>query len=312
MTSGFLFYNLSCINIIMKKLTTFKDYIKEEILDEPPAIVRRAQSPVAQMLKDALKHIVSAKNYLLQVAQIGNISEVTSGFAWEMIEKIVENDNFKEYLTTNFGNIRPKYSAGEYIYNCGQDSCAFFYTQDYVVKFLGGPKPDLEFKIAQAVKGQLKLVPIVDAVEVEIVDESKIQYVVIMKKLKTDFFLMPRYIIEAANLVSSIVHDLQNLVERRPETSVEYVRKRLSLAYIIHKTGNLDENLADSVKDLMRIIRLVYDKSGMLFGADLKSGRNIGMSSSNKIMVFDYGRPDAHPEKQKELEKIEPKTVYIQ
>jgi hypothetical protein len=50
----------------------------------------------------------------------------------------------------------------------------------------------------------------------------------------------------------------------------------------------------------------------MLFGADLKSGRNIGMSSSNKIMVFDYGRPDAHPEKQKELEKIEPKTVYIQ
>jgi uncharacterized protein YkvS len=159
----------------MKKLTTFKDYIKEEILDEPPAIVRRAQSPVAQMLKDALKHIVSAKNYLLQVAQIGNISEVTSGFAWEMIEKIVENDNFKEYLTTNFGNIRPKYSAGEYIYNCGQDSCAFFYTQDYVVKFLGGPKPDLEFKIAQAVKGQLKLVPIVDAVEVEIVDESKIQ-----------------------------------------------------------------------------------------------------------------------------------------
>ena len=49
-----------------------------------------------------------------------------------MIERFIENDQFNDYLKAKFGNIRPTSKSGSYDYACGMDSCAFFYTKDYL------------------------------------------------------------------------------------------------------------------------------------------------------------------------------------
>lgn len=293
----------------MKNKLSFMKYLEE--LEQSAAIVRPAQNPAMQMLDDALKYIDQAKNYLLKLVSSLSMNEARSGFAEEMIIKFVENDDFSNYLKTKFGNIRPTSSRGAgYHYACGMDSCAFFYTNNHVVKFLGGPHPDREFNIANSVKGQLNLVPILDAFVVELPHEGKEQFVVVMKKLETDFFQFPKYIVKAANSVSDIVHELQNLVERSPNISPEYIRRRLTSGYIIHRLGQMDENVVSAIKDIMRIIRTVYDKSGMVFGADLSAARNIGIErKANRIMIYDYGRSDVHPRKQRELEKQEPERL---
>lgn len=295
-----------------KKTNNFKEYLQKEELMNPPAIISKAQNPTLQILQDALKYVEQAKNYLLKIVSSVSVNEVSSNFAWDMMDKFVGNDQFNDYLKSKFGNIRPTSKSGGYVYACGMDSCAFFYTRDYVVKFLGGNYADREFAIANAVKGQLNIVPIIDAFEVEVQNEGYIQQVVVMKKLETGFYDIPQSITKAANYISGVIYDLQEVVERNPELSVEYVRKRLTLAYILHKIGHLDENVASAVKDIMRIIRFVYDKSGMVMGADIRGGRNIGMAGGvNKVMIFDYGRPSPHGRKVGQLSSEDPTAIRI-
>ena len=295
------------------KANNFREYLKQEELLNPPAIVRRAESPTVQMLRDALKYVEQAKDYLLKIVSSISVNEVSSNFAWNMIERFIENDQFNDYLKSKFGNIRPTSKSGSYDYACGMDSCAFFYTKDYVVKFIGGVYADREFAIANAVKGQLSIVPIVDAFEAELQSEGHIQQVVVMKRLKTGFYDIPRSVETAANAISRVIYNLQEVVERNPDLTVEYVRKRLTLAYILHKVGHLDENVANAVNDIMKIIRFVYDKSGMVLGADIRGGRNIGImrGATNKVMIFDYGRPAKHGRKVQQLSSEDPTAIQV-
>ena len=294
------------------KTKNFKEYLKQEELLNPPAIVRRAENPTVQILRDALKYVEQAKDYLLKIVSSVSVNEVSSNFAWNMIERFIENDQFNDYLKAKFGNIRPTSKSGSYDYACGMDSCAFFYTKDYVVKFIGGNYADREFAIANAVKGQLSIVPIVDAFEAELQTEGYIQQVVVMKRLQTGFYDIPQSVTKAANAISGVIYNLQEIVERNPDLTVEYVRKRLTLAYILHKVGHLDENVANAVKDIMKIIRFVYDKSGMVLGADISGGRNIGMSDrTNKVMIFDYGRPSPHGRKVQQLSSEDPTAIQV-
>ena len=295
------------------KANNFREYLKQEELLNPPAIVRRAESPTVQMLRDALKYVEQAKDYLLKIVSSISVNEVSSNFAWNMIERFIENDQFNDYLKSKFGNIRPTSKSGSYDYACGMDSCAFFYTKDYVVKFIGGVYADREFAIANAVKGQLSIVPIVDAFEAELQSEGHIQQVVVMKRLKTGFYDIPRSVETAANAISRVIYNLQEVVERNPDLTVEYVRKRLTLAYILHKVGHLDENVANAVNDIMKIIRFVYDKSGMVLGADIRGGRNIGImrGATNKVMIFDYGRPAKHGRKIQQLSSEDPTAIQV-
>ena len=280
---------------------TFKKFIEE--MENAPIVVR-AENPASQMLSDALKYIQSATNYLLQLS-ITNES-VSSGFVWRL-EQIMENDKFQEYIKSQFGNIHPRTSGlGGYLHSCGQDSCAFYYTNKIIVKFLGGSNPEKEFNIAKSVKGMLKLFPILDAFEIEIYGYN--QYVMVMKELSTKYSGL---IEKASTTLSGWVHHLQDLVEKKPHISTEWVRKRLTLKYILHKSGPVDPDTADAIHDIMRIIRTVYDKSGFVIGADLAHGRNLGTTPSHKIMIYDYGRATPHAAKISQIPPEEKQTVKI-
>ena len=259
------------------------------------------KSLVLTQLKTGIQNIEKAKDFILNMLDLGQTNE--HYWPWELAQE-VEDDVLNHELFLNriskYG-IKPLGEPPPYSKSCGKDSCAYFFTKNYVIKFLGGSKPYKEFKIAESVQGRLGVVPIVEAFSLELPEKDSIEYVVVMKKLNDDFFAISESVKYAASLVSSIMYNLQVLVEKKPDIPIDYIRRRLSLAYMI-RNENVSEEVKMAIKDLVRVIRLVYDKSGYLFGADFEHGRNVGISPKGKVMTFDYGRPDLHKKKAEDLE----------
>lgn len=188
-----------------------------------------------------------------------------------------------------------------YVKSCGQDGCAYFTDTDNVVKFSSDYK---EFKIANAVKGNVKILPILDAVEWEIEDHDEFLCSVVMKKVNTD--AVSYAVREAADTVAATCHRLQILVSKKPHTPEEYVRRRLSLAYMLRHTERKTPEVVAALKDFVRVLRLIYEKSGIIVGADWENGRNFGMSRKMRVQPFDFGRGDRH------VSREEPPATPIQ
>lgn len=292
---------------------------KEWLELNPPAIVRsiNQDSGITANLSKLQKWITNSKEYLLKAINIYKL-EASSLLRNEVENIILPNPKFQQYIKSKFGDINPINARfGGYLNSCGQDSCAYFYTNKYIIKFLGGRKSHQEYEIALAIKGELKLVPVIDAFEIEVTSSESVTYVIVMRELRTDVYSVGMAIIEAANIVSGTVHSLQELVERKPDIPVDYIRKRLSVSYMLRDTNKIDPNVKAAVVDLIKVLRLVYDKSGYLFGADWSQGRNIGVRfrglapDRRKPMPFDFGRPDIHQAKSQELSQIKGDILTI-
>jgi hypothetical protein len=258
---------------------------------------------VKQSLKVGMSWVDGARDYMLSALNIYNFSETfysVSHLKADVEQNIINNPKFIQHIQ-KYGDIQPR-KNGVYGYAsmCGKDSCAFFYTNKFVIKFLGGRKSHHEYKIAAAIKGKLKLVPIIDAFSLEMLKTEEVQYVVVMREIDTDVYHISSAIKEAANIVSGVMSNLQTLVENKPEIPIEYIRRRLSVAYMI-RGSNVKDETKEAIRDLVRVIRLVYDKSGYLFGADFEQSRNIGINKKGKPTTFDFGRPDKHQAKYNDL-----------
>ena len=275
-----------------KKPDTFKYFIEQEELKISAPIVRQL-SDAKHMLDHALTYIDLAKNYLLKLCSSSIFKESGDDFAMYVVYKIIENEEFIRFVDENYG-IRPLFTTAGYDYKCGTESCAFFYTNNTVLKFLDGAKAELEFKIANAIKGELSMFPVKDAVEIEIYEDDETVFMVVMETLDevTD---SSTKVTLAANYLARYVNKLQEMIESKPWISTDNIKKRLSMYNITSEFGHLDDETKHYVQDLIKVIRLVYDRTGIIFGADLMMGKNVGMSkSARKIMVYDYGRATAH------------------
>lgn len=286
----------------------FKEYFDTN----PPALIAKAENPLAEQLSQLSKAVVYAKNYLLNLFEnIIKESWQSNQLYADIVDNVIGSDEYKNYIKQNFRDIKPQETFFGYKKSCGEDSCAIYYTNDYIVKFLGGRGAYKEFKISQAVAGQLNLFPIIDAVEFDSEATGKAYYCVVMKTLITDAYKIKSHIREAADLVGGSVESLQYEVEKNPNLSIKYIKRKLTVKEILKEYRDVTPEIESATKDLIKIIKTVYEKSGYLVGADIQHARNIGLTEKGKIMIYDYGRPDEHPLKRKEIEvkPIEPINI---
>lgn len=289
----------------------FKEYFDTN----PPAIIAQAENPLAEELSQLSKAVVLARNYLLNLVEtIIKESWQSNRLYADIVDNVIGSDEYKNYIKQNFGDIKPQETFFGYKKSCGEDSCAIYYTDDYIVKFLGGRGAYREFKIAQAVAGQLSMFPIIDAVEFDHETTGEAYYCVVMKTLITDHNKMSSYIREAADLVGGTVHNLQYEVEKNPNLSIKYIKEKLTVKEMLKGYMDVTPEIKKATKDLVKIIKTVYEKSGYLVGADIQHGRNIGFTEKGKIMIYDYGRPDEHPIMKKKIKEkpIEPINIKTQ
>ena len=286
----------------------FKEYFDAN----PTAIVAKADNPLASQLAELGKAVKSAKNYLLNLIEnIIKESWQSNQLYADIVDNVIGTNEYKNYIKQNFGNIKPQETFFGYKKSCGEDSCAIYYTNDYIVKFLGGRGAYREFNISQAVAGQLNLFPIIDAVEFNHEITGEVYYCVVMKTLITDYSKMASYVREAADLVGGTVHNLQYEVEKNPNLSINYIRQNLTVKKMLEDYRDVTPEIESTTKDLVKIIKTVYEKSGYLVGADIQQGKNIGFTKKGKIMIYDYGRPDEHPIMKKKIEEKPIKTIDI-
>lgn len=275
------------------------------------AIVAKAESPALEIIQGTLKAVPKATEILLKmVRELVKESYFSRQLVIDVIENILETDSFKNYVKTNFGDIKPEHGAWGYKHSCGDDSCAFFYTGGYVFKFLGGTKSHQEYEISKSVMGS-KLFPIKDVVEFD-TPKGDAFYCVVMKKLDTDVKDMESWVKEAADLVSNTLYFLQSKVENNPNIPVQSIKNRLTPRYIMTGySGDNEELVREAVIALLRIIRRVYINSGYLVGADTEGGRNIGLTKKKRIMIYDLGRPDRHELAYKDVAKKPDKIIEV-
>lgn len=229
-----------------------------------------------------------AEQYLLNVLS-SNLLEGAYHLQREVKDIFLSNRKFLDWVKNKF-NAQPIKQGGWLVVDCGTDSCACFFTNNIVVKFLGGKSDHKEFAIAKAIKGKLKIAPVLDTLEINFNDTS--YYVVVMKKLDTDFYHLSSNVKYASHIVAYNLHNLQVLVEKNPKVPIEYIRRRLTLKYML-KNEERNQELIDAMKDLVRMIRVIHKTSGYLVGADFE-GRNIGLSDTGRVQSFDFGRADKH------------------
>lgn len=285
---------------------------KQFMTQQPPAFLKKAENPFLDTIQNTIKAIPEAEKILIQIVdELITESVSTMRLKYE-VPHVLESDQFKSWVSSNFGNIKPMYGSSGYIVKCGEDSCAYFFTKNYIFKFLGGKSAGKEYTIAQSIQGKLKIVPIVKTAEFEFTGSNDNFLCIVMKKVDEQAAQLNKAVREAASLVSENMYVLQHKVEKNPETPIEYIRKRLTVKYMMkHYSGSITYDLVEkAVTDLMNTIKIVYKKSGYLIGADLQNARNVGLTKSDKIMIFDYGRPDKHPLMAATTEK--PASNYIE
>ena len=70
------------------------------------------------------------------------------------------------------------------------------------------------------------------------------------------------------------------------------------------------ESLRTAVKDLVRVVRMIYDKTGMLVGADWGNNRNVGETPKGRPSPYDFGRANYHAGSNN-TERNEPTKIVI-
>ena len=275
----------------------FKEFFDDSTRISPSvgqAIVSKAENPALEIIQGTLAALPKAENILLKMYNdLIKESYFSRQLVIDVIENVLETDTFKNYVKTNFGDIKPENGDWGYKHSCGDDSCAFFFTGGYVFKFLGGKKSHQEYEISKSVLGS-KLFPIKDVVEFD-TSSGDAFYCVVMKKLDTENRDFPSVVRKAASLVANSLYVLQSKVEDNPNTPVQSIKNRLTPRYIMRDySGDNEELVQEAVIALLRIIRRIYKNSGYLVGADIEGGRNIGLTKKNRIMIYDLGRPDRH------------------
>lgn len=234
-------------------------------------------------------NIHKSSDFLLKLTKLYALNEASYHVSYDAESYLIPSVEFQQYLG-GFGTQILR-NGPTYNKSCGKDGCAYFCSGRKVIKFSADAN---EFRIANAVKGNLKIVPIVDAVEWDIEAEESVLYSILMNELSTDFYTVTASIHEAANIVSGVANQLQVLVSKKPEISMEYIRKRLSVGYMIREMSSVRPEVVDAIRDLVRVLRLIYDKSGVLVGSDWENGRNYGVTKKMRVQPFDFGRGDLH------------------
>lgn len=202
---------------------------------------------------------------------------------------------------------KPKLMVGGWGYqnSCGQDGCAYFFSNRVVVKFSYDAR---EMEIAERVAGLLRRVPIMDAFEIEIQEKGSVLYAIVMRELETGSRMDENYT-EAYSIFAAVLDRLMDLVYKKPDIPVEYIRKRLSLAYMTRE-GGVSRKTRAYLEDLIRAVRAVYIRSGYLLGADWES-HNLGMTRSGKVQPYDFGRSYDHPPARAMAAARDRKTLVI-
>ena len=279
---------------------------KQFVAQNPP-IVRSVEHDLIRelkMLKTAVNDAVKFIEKMLGELQLEAARHVKA----DVDDYVMPSPQFLQYMLENF-KAKPIRSSG--LYNtyktaCGEDGCAYFMTNKIVVKFSEDAK---EMNIAERVAGILSRIPIIAAFEVEIVQKESIIYAIVMRELSSLKDLRYGYY-EAARLFTNALDTLTDVIYKKPETSVDYIRRRLSIGYIIRSEGTIHPDTRSYLEDLVRAIRAVYARSGYLLGTDW-SPRNLGATSKDRLQPFDFGRATEHPVATINAKKIERKTLVI-
>ena len=119
---------------------------------------------------------------------------------------------------------------------------------------------------------------------------------ILMREVKTEW--IASHIIAAGNIVSGTLDYLQNVVSEHPDVDPSYITKRLSVSYMMrdyskHERGH-HESLITAVRDLIKVTRTIYDRTGMLVGADWGNNRNVGETPKGRPSPYDFGRSNYH------------------
>lgn len=237
-----------------------------------------------QILTGIIAAIPKIKAFLLESIQL-NINESSGGNVTSRAEKyILSNKVFVRWLS-KYGELIKKDDS--YAKSCGLEACAYYCTNDIVVKISEDHK---EMDIANKIRGKLNIVPVVDAVEIEVGDDNSISYAIVMARLEVD--ILPVHVNEAAKILIETCYYLMDKVYENQNISSENIRRRLSLAYF-SRNKDVDEKVLLCLGDMVRMVKLVYVKSGYLLGADW-STNNMGTTGSGKVQAFDYGRSIVH------------------
>lgn len=283
----------------------FKDYMGQQSV---PAIVKPSeQSQILQELRSLKQGVAQAFAFIRRM--LGGL--FTEGSARhvkaEVDYYIIGSFEFTRYMEENH-KARPKsmIRGSGFQHSCGEDGCAYFFTNQIVVKFSNDSK---EMKIAESVAGLLKRVPIISAFEIEVEETESVTYAVVMRELDTSMQDIESGYHDAFLIFTGVIDRLMELIKNRPEIPVEYIRKRLSMAYM-SREEYIDPETVPYLEDLVRAVRAVYIRSGFLLGADW-SDRNLGATSRGRLQPFDFGRSYMHQSARDQAVKVERKKLLI-
>lgn len=256
---------------------------------------------VAHKILEIQKAIPKVKQFMFKILNIFK-NESTVSLSLDVEHYILPSKEFIAYMQQyNTSVIKTKFGLNTKL--CGQFGCAYFLANELVIKFSDDAQ---EFKIANAVKGNLELLPIIDAIEWEV--EDWVMYSILMNKVDTN------NISEAINAASEIIANECNILLdmiQSQDVSVEYIQARLSPNFIIqsNKDIGLDKETKKAIKDFAKILQLIYNKSGMIVGSDWAS-HNFGIHKK-KIQPFDFGLAKPHDAKVDAIRKPEVKNIRL-
>lgn len=270
------------------------------------SVVNEATNHLHDVMDTADKFVIPSKKFRDYMAKFGAVIKKKSGNArWV--------DNSKEWnpesknaakdpdVMDAQGNIKVPTFNEPWEYSAGQESAAYFYTSDKIVKFLGN-KAYLhqEFYIASKLKGKLNLLPILDTVKVDVTAEEapvKELFGIVMEKLVTEN-LSPA-ILSAAKKASNYVEMVLIDIKANPDMSIDNVNARLSMEGI-KSDGKLSKPEQEALNDLFTITKEILKETGYLVGADYfptapGTRPNIGKFAKKKtggvgVSSFDLGR----------------------
>lgn len=266
------------------------------------SVVKERTDHLFDVMDTADSFVIPSKtfrNYMSKFGAVikkksGNARWANSGTAWDPDSKAAAKD---PDVIDPQGKIKVPSFGEPWEYAAGEESVAYFYTNDKIVKFLGN-KAYLhqEFYIASKLKGKLDLLPILDAVKVTVTAEAaqvKELYGIVMDKLVTEN--MTPAILGAAKKASLYIEKLLEDIKYDENMTIDEVNGRLSVSSI--KSGaKLSKPEESALTDLFTITKEILKETGYIVGADYyQASPNIGKFKKKSpkgvaLSTFDLGR----------------------
>ena len=219
------------------------------------------------------------------------------------IKNVIDNEKFQDYMQSNYG-AKVKRTIKEPEYDFGAEGIVFFFSKGICVKFNKHPElEDEQFDVACELAGELELVPIISCFEV--VKDGTTIPAIVMKTLKVASGMFDRDVEKAYTALSYYLRNfIFDLMRRKEEISHAEVGSHLDFDNVLHgiknpreRFGHTPKKITDlspvaesAIRDLVTILKTVYMQTAYLFGADIESGRNLGLDpSSGAVLPFDLG-----------------------